>query len=130
MHTKTKGDTGELLAAAEFTKRGWQVSFPYGENARYDMVAEKEGKMLRVQVKAATPKNGVLHVNCRSSNNWSVVHYGDKYFEIVAVVDLESRRVYFIPSNRIGRSLLNLRLVRPRNNQNKKINFADDYLEL
>jgi len=48
---------------------GYKVLLPYGENSRYDMVAEKDNKFLRIQVKYTTPKNGVLEVNCRSSNN-------------------------------------------------------------
>ncbi len=130
MHTKTKGDVGELVVAAELTKNGWQVSFPYGENSRYDLIIEKDGVMKRIQVKAVTPKNGVLHVNCRSSNNWSIVHYNDKHFEVLAVVDLISNKVYYIPSSKVGRNLINLRLDLARNQQNKKINFASNYLEL
>ena len=82
---KTKGDTAELIIAAKFIENGWQVLFPFGENHRYDLVAEKGNKFLRVQVKYVTPKNGALEVSCRSSNNWSVIHYTSKDIDVIAV---------------------------------------------
>ena len=128
MHTKLKGDIGQLLVAAEIMTRGWHISLPYGENLKYDLIAEKDGIFKRIQVKAVIPKNGVLHINCRSSNNWSVVHYSPKDFEILAAVDLQSKKVYFIPSDRMHKNLVSLRLVPSKNFQNKNINFADEFI--
>jgi len=130
MHTKLKGDIGELIVAQQLLKRGWHVAFPYGENLKYDLVAEKEGEFKRIQVKAVFSRKGVLHINCRSSNNWSVVHYKSTDFEILAAVDLETSKVYFIPSNRLRKSLIDLRLTPTKNCQKKRINFANDFFEI
>src|SRR3989338_8980659 len=130
MHTKRKGDIGELIAAQEFFRRGWHVAFPYGENAKYDLIIEKDGICKRVQVKAVYPKNGVLHVNCRSSNNWSVKSYSSKDIDLLVAVDLESNKVYFIPSAKMNRALFDLRLDPAKNSQKKKINFIDSFLEI
>ena len=73
MHKKTKGSIAELAVAAELVKEGWHILVPYGENTRYDLVAEKDGRFVRIQVKYVTPKDGKLYVNCCSSNNWSVL---------------------------------------------------------
>src|SRR3989338_10767362 len=126
MHTKLKGDIGELMVATELLRAGWHISFPYGENLKYDILAEKEGVFKRVQVKAVTPRNGVLRVNCRSSNNWSVLHYKPEDFEILAVADLKNHKVYFISSGRVTRNLINLRISPPKNGQRKKVNLAED----
>lgn len=128
MHTKLKGDVGQLIVAKELLTKGWHISFPYGENLKYDLVAEKEGIFKRVQVKAVTPKNGVLHVNCRSSNNWSVVPYSSKDFELLAAVDMNTDKVYFISSHRMHKNLFNVRLSLAKNNQNKKVNFASEFV--
>ena len=69
MHKKTKGAIGELAVAAKLLKEGWNVLFPFGENNRYDLVGEKDGKFLKVQVKYVSPLNGALTVSCKSSNN-------------------------------------------------------------
>jgi len=127
MHTKLKGDIGELIVAKILLQKNWHISFPYGENLKYDLIAEKNGIMKRIQVKTTMPKNGVLHINCRSSNNWSVHHYKSTDFETLAAVDLSNDKVYFIPSEKMGRNLINLRLKATKNSQNKKINFAKDF---
>lgn len=130
MHTKQKGDIGELVAAQEFLRQGWHVAFPYGENMKYDLIVEKEGIFKRVQVKSVYPRNGVLHVNCRSSNNWSVTSYTSNDIDLLAAVDLQSNKVYFIPSNKINKALFDLRLEPAKNGQKKNINFVGGYLEI
>jgi len=130
MHTKLKGDIGELQVAKELLSRGWHIAFPFEENLKYDLVAEKEGVFKRIQVKAVMPKNGALHVNCRSSNNWSVIHYNKKDFEVLAVVDIDSGKIYFIPSDQIHKSLINLRLVHAKNSQKIGINHAENYKDI
>ena len=130
MHTKLKGDIGQLIVATDLISKGWHIAFPYGENLKYDLIAEKDGICKRIQVKAVMPKNEVLHINCRSSNNWSVVHYSVEDFEILAAVDLSTRDVYFIPSDRIHRNLINLRLKPAKNSQKKGINLAQDFSTL
>ena len=115
MHTKLKGDIGELMVATELLRAGWHIAFPYGENLKYDILAEKEG---------------VLRVNCRSSNNWSVLHYKPEDFEILAVADLKNHKVYFISSGRVTRNLINLRISPPKNGQRKKVNLAEDFTKI
>jgi len=51
MNSKNKGNIGESQALAEFTKRGIQVSIPFGDNARYDLIADFNGKLNKIQVK-------------------------------------------------------------------------------
>ena len=49
MHKKAKGSIAELQVSIDLMKRGWDVLIPYGENCRYDLVAEKEGKFIRIK---------------------------------------------------------------------------------
>jgi len=76
------------------------------------------------------PRKGVLHINCRSSNNWSVSHYQERDFEILAAVNLETGKVYFIPSAKMRKSLIDLRLTSTKNNQKKGINMADEFADI
>jgi hypothetical protein len=48
----------ELLVAHEAIDAGWAVSFPFGGQARYDLVLERGGVVLKVQVKTAQAENG------------------------------------------------------------------------
>lgn len=51
MNTKSKGNVGEAFILAEFTKYGVQCSLPWGDNARYDLIAEFNGKLNKIQIK-------------------------------------------------------------------------------
>ncbi|HUD21153.1 MAG TPA: group I intron-associated PD-(D/E)XK endonuclease [Candidatus Saccharimonadales bacterium] len=130
MNKKEKGDLAELQVASELIRVGWKVLFPYGEDHRYDLVAERQGNYRRIQVKYATPNNGVLNVNCRSSNNWSVINYSAEDIDVLAVFNPESSVVYFIPVSEINKSLFKLRLVDTKNLQEKKIHPAEQFLVL
>lgn len=127
---KTKGDIAELGVAKKLIKNGCRVLFPYGENHRYDLVAEKDGKFIRIQVKYTTPKKGVLEINCRSSNNWSVLHYNKDEIDLIAAYNPKDEKIYFIPVSKINYSLIKLRIEPSKNNQKSKIHFAEDFIEL
>ncbi|MFH1745218.1 MAG: group I intron-associated PD-(D/E)XK endonuclease [bacterium] len=130
LHKKTKGDIAEMRIAADLLEKGWHVLFPYGENNRYDLVAEKSGKFIRVQVKYVTPKNGSLDVNCRSSNNWNVVSYTAKEIDYIGVFDSDSENIYYIPSGLMNKNLFKIRLKPSKNNQRKRINLSEDFSEI
>lgn len=130
MHKKEKGVIGELAVAAHLAREGWQVLFPYGENCRYDLVIERNGIFKRVQVKYSTPKNGALRINCRSSNNWSVLPYTAEQIDMYAVYDSEHKDIFFIPIQETNTSVMNLRIAESKNNQQTNIRFAKDYREI
>ena len=130
MNKKDKGDFAELRVASELISSGWNVLFPYGEDNRYDLVAEKTGVFRRIQVKYVTPKNGALDANCRSSNNWSVMSYTPEDIDILAVYDSISTKIYFVPVGEINKNTFKLRLLATKNNQRQKIHLAEQYSEL
>ena len=130
LQKKTKGDIAELAVAKKLIEKGWRVLFPYGENHRYDLVIEKDNKFIKIQVKYTTPKNGVLEINCRSSNNWSVLHYSPEEIDIIAAYNPHDGEIYFIPVSEINRSVFKLRIAPTKNNQKLKIHFAKDFSEL
>ena len=56
MNSKDKGNIGEAIILGEFVKRNIQVSIPFGDNARYDLVADFNGKLNKIQVKYCNQK--------------------------------------------------------------------------
>lgn len=130
MRTKTKGSVGELSVAAKLLEEGWRVLFPFGEETRYDLVAERDGRFLRIQVKYVTPKDGRLEINCRSSNNWSAKSYTTDEIDAIAAYDAASRNVYFIPAAELNSALFTIRIGEPRNAQREGIRFGSDYFTL
>ena len=71
MNSKSKGNLGEIKVASEFIKWGCTVSFPFGDNARYDLIIDDGNNLKRVQVKYADSKsaNGSWRCVCVSSTN-------------------------------------------------------------
>lgn len=56
-NSKSFGNVGEMRIAYEFVKRGFVVSFPFGDNARYDMIVDINGELKRVQAKTTARQN-------------------------------------------------------------------------
>ena len=127
MHTKNKGKIAELMVGARLMELGWTILNPICENTRYDLVAEKDGKFIRVQIKYVTPNRNILHINCKSSNNWSVLTYTPKEIDMLAAYDSLSKKIYFIPAAKLNTSSIKIRLKPSKNKQLKKINCARDF---
>jgi hypothetical protein len=126
--TKQKGDIAEAFVTYLLKQNGFNVLVPWGEDNRYDLVTEKKGVFKRIQVKYATPQDGVLEVRVRSCNNYKIIHYSPKDIDIIAVYSPKQSKVYFIPLNGIrNRSICKLRLVPTKNHQKKYVVLASRY---
>ena len=63
--SKRKGGVTELKCLAYLYELGYQVSTPFGENARYDLILDLDGPLVRVQVKTANEiEDGVFEFSC------------------------------------------------------------------
>lgn len=80
MNNKDKGNIAESVILSEFVKRNIQVSLPFGDNARYDLIAEFNGKLNKIQVKycGQVQDNSVCCV-CASSTNHTTNKHRDTY---------------------------------------------------
>jgi hypothetical protein len=54
INRRQQGDLGEASAIEWLTRRGATVLFPLGHSPDYDLVAEVDGRLLRIQVKTST----------------------------------------------------------------------------
>lgn len=133
---KQKGDLAELKVAADLIARGCRLSIPFGEDSDYDLIADFEGRLHRVQVKFTRSDGDVVHVRCQSHSLTKgkvrqIKHYTAAMVDWIAVYDSTSDRCYYCPSRVLGdgRSHLILRLTPARNGQQLGIRDARDYLE-
>jgi Holliday junction resolvase-like predicted endonuclease len=134
---KQKGDLAELKVAADLAERGCSISFPFGEDCDYDLVADFEGILHRVQVKYTESDGRMVLVRCRSHSLTKgkirhTKHYTAETVDWIAVYDRTSDRCYYLPSNELGpfgRSGATLRLTPARNGQRIGIRSAADYTE-
>lgn len=133
---KRKGDLAELEVAADLADRGCAVSFPFGEDCDYDLIADFGGVLHRVQVKYTESDGEVVGVRCRSHSltNGKVRRtkcYTARTIDWIAVYDRTSDRCYYVPACELGegRAYLHLRLVPARNGQRAGIRNACDYTD-
>ena len=52
-----KGNVGLGMAISYYTAKGYTVSLPLNDNQDYDLIADKEGVLNKVQVKTSSTKN-------------------------------------------------------------------------
>lgn len=133
MISKEKGNIGEAIVLAEFVKRGIQVSLPFGDCARYDLIAEFNGKLNKIQIKYSgqiTDNNSITCV-CASSTNHTTNKHLTTYKN-----DVDYMAFYLVPLDKCilvpievieNRKSMVFRTELPLNGQRKGINFVDDY---
>lgn len=133
---KRKGDLAELKVAADLVERGCSLSFPYGEDCDYDLIADKGGVLHRVQVKYTESDGKVVGVRCLSHSltNGKIrrtKHYTADVIDWIAVYDRTSDCCYYVPASELGegKSHLHLRLVPTRNRQRIGIRNASRYTD-
>jgi hypothetical protein len=96
---KRKGDLAELKVATDLVDRGCQISIPFSEDCDYDLVADKDGTLHRIQVKYTESDGCTITVRCRSHSltNGKVrqtKYYTAEIIDWIVVYDRTSDRCY------------------------------------
>jgi PD-(D/E)XK endonuclease len=119
LNRRQQGDLGEASAIEWLTGRGALVFIPFGHSPHYDLIAEIEGLLLRIQVKTSTQEGltpsgderFMVSVATRGGNqSWSgtVKLLDPSQFDFLFVLTGRGRR-WFIPSGAIdGQTSINL----------------------
>ena len=127
--SKQKGNLTELQCLASFMEQGCGVSIPYGDNSKYDFIADVDGRLFKIQVKTSSLKDEnairfscrTTHVNCKGIKNErylsSEVDFFATYWE---------NQCYIIPINECSVEKT-LRFAPPKSGQIKGISFAQEY---
>jgi hypothetical protein len=129
LNSKQKGNLTELKCLSAFYELGYQCSIPYGENSRYDLIADIDGKLIRVQCKTSREiAEGVIEFACRSSRSNTQSNVQRKYTadEIDYFCTFWNEKCYLIPISECSVSK-KLRFVPPKNGQKVGITYAKDY---
>ena len=115
---------------AAFMAHNCGVNIPFGDNSKYDFIADIDGQLLKIQVKTASIKdeNAIkfscrsTHVNCSGVKN---IRYSENEIDYFATY--WDGQCYLIPVNECSVEKT-LRFSPPKNGQVKGITFAKDYL--
>lgn len=128
--SKQKGNLTELQCLTAFIEQGCGVSIPYGDNSKYDFIADIDGHLFKIQVKTSSSKDEnaikfscrTTHVNCKGVKSET---YSSKDIDFFATY--WNNQCYLVPINECSVAKT-LRFVPPKNGQTKGISFAKDYL--
>lgn len=129
---KHTGNICESLVLYRFLQQGWIVSKPFGDNARYDLIVERDGKLFRVQIKSANrpkEKDGqVIRIMLESKNTKGPVPYTAKEIDVFVAVDKQEEKIYWIPIEVTNKQrAINLRLTGGARAKLKSYRWAKDY---
>lgn len=129
---KAKGQLSEARVLYEFQKYGIPVSIPWGDNERYDMIAEFDNKLNRIQIKTSNEeKYGAIICYCRSSMNHTTNKEKRTYkddVDFIIFVNQTKDILAIVPIEEIGdNQTINLRISPAGNGQIKGIRFFSDY---
>lgn len=134
MNTRDVGNITCLKVMARFLEKGYNVLTPFGDNTKYDFVAEKDGKFLRIQCKTARK---VKSYNSITFNLYVVAsnYLGSrkKYYtkeDIDLFATVWEDKVCILPIENIGeRKTFTLSLNSKKEaKQIKNVNFLEDYI--
>ena len=101
---KRTGSVAELAVAAKLTSLDYNVSIPFGDTA-YDIIAEKDGRLIRIQVKSATLSRHGSYRCCLTPGSKHKTRSTDKACDAVVLfapysedyADIPDHGIYVIP---------------------------------
>lgn len=127
---KHKGNITELECLTYLFKLGYDVSIPYGDNSRYDLILDINYNLYKIQCKTSRLlQEGVYEFDCNSSRCNSKglykTYYDEKEVDFFAT--FINGKCYLIPFKETSTHSKRLRFVPPKNGQIKGITFAKEY---
>lgn len=130
--TKHRGAQTELQCITYLHNLGYNISIPFGDNARYDLILDTTQELLRIQIKTATEctdtNDTFLVKTCSTGINQhqnKIKSYTKE--EVDYIGTFIKGKVYLIPIEECGKKEKRLRFAPPKNNQNAKCNMAQEY---
>ena len=129
--TRVTGELTELKCQLYCLEKGYIVSKPILDNARYDMLLDYNGKFYRIQIKTSrwmSEEHEGIVFNCKSQHSVSGGNKIMKYTpeEIDFFMTEFENEYYLIPCDR-SKNEMRLRFKPTKNNQDHKAHFAKDY---
>ena len=135
LSSKEKGNLTELQCITAFYKLGYQVSIPYGENSRYDFIADVNGKLIRVQVKTSSIKKdtqGAISfatASTRINSTQNITHrYTKNEIDYFATYCVERDTICLFNIKEMPNSTIRLRYEPAKNGQTNGVRWEKDYL--
>jgi hypothetical protein len=103
--TKSTGDASEALILWKLADAGLTVLIPWGDNTRFDLVAQVQDKFLRIQCKTGRLRDGyVSFITCGVGRDGNRYYYSPGGIDYYGVRCLETAVIYLVPYEEAGSS--------------------------
>ena len=131
LDSKKKGNLTEMQCMSAFMAENCGVSIPFGDNSKYDFIADIDGRLFKIQVKTASisknTENAIkfscrsTHINCKGVQNVRYTKDDIDYF-----ATYYNGQCYLVPVTECSVEKT-LRFEPPKSGQQNKINYACEY---
>lgn len=128
--TVTIGRITEAKCLEHLTSLGYIVSLPFGGQARYDLLVDVNGKIIKVQVKSSQYKDGCVEFYTASSHYLQGHHVHTVYEknDIDYFMTELNNQYYLVPVEECGKQK-KLRIDSPKSQANiTNIHWAKNYI--
>jgi PD-(D/E)XK endonuclease len=125
--TIARGNAAEGAVLQALVAADIDVLIPFGSGQSFDLAAVTPTAILRVQVKSGRLRNGCVMFNTASTDHGrGRLDYRGRA-DVLAVHVASISRVFMVPVDDCPGYVGVLRLDPPRNNQRRRVRFAEDY---
>jgi hypothetical protein len=132
MNTTDKGEIARYLTVIHLMNKKAIVSMPVSENCSYDLIADMNSVLYRIQIKKAQVTLAGLKIKTHSVS-WSHNHsktYNSKIIDWLIGVDIDNNKFYLLDYTTgkfDGQTSVYLRFLPTKNNKTVGIRYAKDY---
>lgn len=128
VNTKHVGDISNSKILTALLGLGYPVLTPFGDNQRYDLVFERDGKFFKVQSKTGRLSKGAIVFAASNQAGGGGPRRSYKgQIDYFGVYCPELRASFLVPAEDVGNQHGSLRVEYPRNNQLDGVRWAKDY---
>lgn len=120
------GERAEAAVIAALVAAGKRILLPFGDR-RYDIAYEEEGRLVTVQCKSASLREGALSFRTHSVGRSGIRDYRGEV-DLFGVYCHERAEVYLVPVNDLPPWRATLRLTPARNGQSTGVRLASDFV--
>lgn len=134
-HPKAIGDETTAMVLARLVQVSKEVLLPFSENQRYDLLIDEGDYFVRVQCKTGRLRNGAIFFPTCSTTYHNTPRPGIRPYrrdyrgsaDLFGVYCPDRDSTYLVPVDIVGTRMGSLRVEPSRNNQFKKVRWAEDF---
>jgi hypothetical protein len=132
-HSKQKGNIGQSATIKEIHKLGLNVFVELGDNSKVDLIVEKNGKLVTIQVKYSTEFEDRVVLPLRKAGpNGYRYSYTENDVDVFSVYLPSADKVIFVPSKLACQNnrMFTIRFKPSKNKQSKGIHLIGEFENL